>query len=287
MPPKKIKPKGKKKGSIIAIVGTKGGVGKSTVSMGTAIWISNFFQDQWSLLVDGDIHVRTVELKMCPGTDVRLAEVLEGTNSLEDAIYLSQLEADGELLYPNLAILPAGGRFLPPLRGNPVDFLNRIKEQFGGIVNNIRRRFRYTIIDTPASVSFEHLILTATADKVIYVVEPSRDSVSSTLQTARGLQELMGIDPLGVVINRLGPRANPEMWIDRASKIAPVLGVVPQDETVNDAFREDLPVVTVDPTCPASQAIHEITRKIVNTKLKPTDMSKKLDYAISGILDGK
>ena len=127
MAPKKKKPAGKGTGTIIAVVGTKGGVGKSTISMGTAIWIANTFPKQWSLLVDGDIHVRTVELKMCPGTDVRLAEVLEGTHTLEDAIYLSQLEAEGKLLYPNLAIMPAGGRFLPPLRGNPVDFLNRIK----------------------------------------------------------------------------------------------------------------------------------------------------------------
>ena len=130
------------------------------------------------------------------------------------------------------------------------------------------------------------MILTATADRVIYVVEPNRDSVSSTLQTARGLQELMGVEPLGVVINRMGPRADTEKWIERATKIAPVMGVIPYDETVNDAFSEDLPVVTVNPMCPASQALEDIARKLMSSKVKPTNMSKKLDYAIAGIMAG-
>lgn len=262
------------------MLGTKGGTGKSTVAMGIAIWAAKLRPKQWTLLIDGDMHVQTIGLKMCPVTDVTLAEVLEKDKPVEEAIYLCELEARGKPLFDHLAILPAGGRFLPAMRGNPLDFINQTKRRFDGMLASLRKRFPLIIVDTPASMSFEHLILTAIADGIVYVCEPNDDSIEATKLTADGLKEFMDVRPLGVVINRMPGHVDEKIWTKKAGKITRVLGVVPDDDAVGEAFRENLPIVAVAPDCQASRAMEDITRKLIETKVKPTKLPEKLERAL-------
>ncbi len=266
--------------AIISILGTKGGVGKSTVAMGLAIWMSKMLPDRWILLIDGDMHVQTIGLKMCPVTDVTLAEVLDEGKPVEEAVYQCELEADGKPLFPRLAILPAGGRFLPAMRGNPLEFISETKRKFDAIVSKLRRMFSYIIVDTPASMSFEHLILTSIADRVLYVCEPNDDSIEATRVTAVELKKFMNVESLGVVLNRVPPRVDERVWIKKASRIDRVLGVIHEDESVGEAFRQNLPVVAVAPDSPASRALGEIARKVLEVEIKPTKVSSKIDRAL-------
>lgn len=263
-------------------VGGLGGVflHNSTIAMGIAIWAAKLRPKQWTLLIDGDMHVQTIGLKMCPVTDVTLAEVLEKNKPVEEAIYLCELEMHGKPLFDHLAILPAGGRFLPAMRGNPLDFINQTKRKFDGILASLHKRFPLVIVDTPASMSFEHLILTAIADRIVYVCEPNDDSIEATKLTADGLKEFMDVQPIGVVINRMPAHVGEKIWVKKASKIAPVLGVVPEDDAVGEAFRENLPVVAVAPDCQASRAIEKIARQVIETKVRPTELPEKLERAL-------
>ncbi|MEM2875171.1 MAG: AAA family ATPase [Candidatus Hadarchaeales archaeon] len=262
---------------IISIIGTKGGVGKSTVAMNASAWLSKL-QDDMVLLVDGDTHVRTVELKMCPNADVTLADVMAGKSTLADAIYRCQLVSGGRPMFPRLAVLPAGGRFLPPGGRDIVSFVENTVGRFERMLETLRRRFSYIIVDTPASVSFEHLILTAIADGLLYVVNPDIDSILSASQTAAGLKELMGMEGIGVVVNR-APRGGADRFIREAELVGPVLGVVPDDELVEDAFRKDLPVIAMYPDSPASQALRGIAEELMKKEIPATRLMPKFRFA--------
>ncbi|MEM2192587.1 MAG: AAA family ATPase [Candidatus Hadarchaeales archaeon] len=87
-------------GTVFSVVGTKGGVSKTTVAMGVSIWMSLMKPDEKILLVDGDLHVRSVELKMCPTKDATLFDVMIGRRSWRDATYTCQLTSGEDLLYP-------------------------------------------------------------------------------------------------------------------------------------------------------------------------------------------
>lgn len=265
---------------VISILGTKGGVGKSTVAMGVACWLSKL-QEEMVLLIDGDIHVRTVELKMCPGTDLTLAHFLEGKCSLAEAVYSCQLREGGKPLFPNLAILPAGGRFLPPGSRDMVSFVQTTVRRFERMLGTLRKRFPYIVVDTPASVGFEHLILTAIADGLLYVVNPDVDSILSAKQTALGLKQLLGLDGIGVVLNRLPRDARAEEWTIQAEEIARVLGIIEDDELVEDAFRRDLPVVALYPDSPASIALRSIASEIMRLDILPTKLTTKFEQALA------
>ncbi|MEM2481281.1 MAG: MinD/ParA family protein [Candidatus Hadarchaeales archaeon] len=266
--------------AIISILGTKGGVGKSTVAMGLAIWINKLRPEEWVLLIDGDMHVQTIGLKMCPVTDVTLAEVLDEDKPVEEAVYQCELEANGKPLFPRLAILPAGGRFLPVMRGNPLEFISETKRKFDAIVGKLHKMFSYIIVDTPASMSFEHLILTSIADRILYVCEPNDDSIEATRVTATELKKFLNIDSIGVVLNRVPKNVDLNYWVKKASKIDRVLGVIYEDEAVGEAFRQNLPIVAVAPDSPASKALQEVARKIIAMEIKPTRFPSKIDRAL-------
>ncbi|MEM3402505.1 MAG: AAA family ATPase [Candidatus Hadarchaeales archaeon] len=266
---------------VISVLGTKGGVGKSTVAMGIAIWISKL-QEEMVLLVDGDTHVRTIELKMCPGADATLSQVLEGKISLADAIFACQLKSGGKPLFPKLAVLPAGGRFLPPGARDMVNFVETTVRRFDRMLTTLRKKFSYIIVDTPASVGFEHLILTAIADGLLFVVNPDLDSILSATQTAVGLKELLGINSIGVVVNRAPKGSTAEEWASQTEKIAPVIGVIEDDELVEDPFRKDLPVVALYPEAPSSIALESIAREILRMEIQPMKLLPKFEFARKG-----
>lgn len=260
---------------VVSVMGTKGGVGKSTVAMGVAAWLSKI-QDDLVLLIDGDIHVRTVELKMCPKTDITFAEVLEGQSDLVDAIYRCQLKAGKKWLYPHLSILPAGGRFLPPGSRNIEKFVADTVTKFDKVMKRLREYFAYIVVDTPASMSFEHFILTAIADGLIFVVTPDVPSVFSSRQTSIGLKEMMGIQTTGTVMNKVPYRMLArEVWKDYAGTIAPIMGTLPYDELVNESFRRNLPVVAAYPRSETSVQMKKVARGIIKKNLKATNVVPK------------
>ncbi|MFN4133847.1 MAG: MinD/ParA family protein, partial [Candidatus Hadarchaeales archaeon] len=252
--------------TVFSVVGTKGGVSKTTVAMGVSIWMSLMRPHEKILLVDGDLHVRSVELKMCPTKEATLYDVMIGKRSWKDAVYTCQLASGDDLLYPNLAIMPAGGRFISFGRGNSNEKFLRSCKILDRTFSEMRKKFSRIIIDTPASVSYEHILLTGTSDKILYVCEANDDSISSTLATAQGLSKLMDVEAAGVVISKVMKGISLSTWMRKASKIAPVLGTIPFDEAVDVAFRENLPVVAAYPKSPASLAIKKIARKLTEIK---------------------
>ncbi len=272
---------------VYSIVGTKGGVSKTTVAMGLSIWISTMRPKDQVLLVDGDLHVRSVELKMCPARDATLADVIAGKRSWEEAVYTCQLVSGDELLYSNLAVMPAGRRFLPIAKsGEIAEKLNRARNVLEEMMTELRGKFQTIIVDTPASVGYEHIILTAIADKILYVCEANDDSINSTLATAKGLEDFMDVEPAGVVLSKVMDGFNTKPWLKKASEIAPVLGVVPFDESVDDAFRDNLPVAAAYPDSKASLAIKEIAKKIMkSTPPAPAKLSKRLDFAVERVVE--
>ena len=267
------------------MVGTKGGCGKSTTAISLSIWLSRLRPKQWTLLIDGDQFVRTVQLKLCQRVEATLADVLRDREPLERSVHLCDLDdaRTKRPLFPNLAVLPAsreGGEFLPEVVGRHYDYLMGLAQRFDEMVGRLRKRFEWIVVDTPASFSAEHLILTGVADAVIYVVTPDRDSLEATERTAEGLSRYLGLRTLGVVVNRLPEGENPGVWAERAGSIGEVLGVVPEDPKVEEAFRRDLPVTVVDPDSPASLAFREIAKKVLRARVPPSGLREKVERAV-------
>lgn len=152
---------------------------------------------------------------------------------------------------------------------------------FDEIVSELRRSFAFLLVDTPATISFEHIILTGIGDGAIYVVEPSHESLEVALYASKDLKRLMRVRPVGVVLNMLPTRENRREWVKLAKKIAPVLGIIPQDDRLKSAFMRDIPVVAGHPESPSSLAMRGIAESLLKLKLKPIGLTARFERTIS------
>jgi len=268
--------------SFITVMSSKGGSGKSTVVMGLSLWASKLKPDEKVLVLDGDLVVNTIQFKMCRNPKTTLADILRESEPVERALHRCDIKnpKTGKPLYPNIGILPAAkrrgkrkkrGSFLPPMHGSRYSSIMQIARQFDYIKGKLQKTFSFAFIDTPAARGMEHMFLAGIGDGVIYVADPSDESIEATMGTAKDLEKMLDIQTIGIVLNRITPYHKEKKWIEEASKIAPVLGVVPKDDLVDKAFSQNIPVVAANKNSPASQALKGITNKLLDSKIKPAD----------------
>ncbi len=272
---------------VMAITSTKGGTGKSTSSISLAIAISKLLKRKkpnWVTLIDGDRRVRTTELKMCPISEEgpTLEDVLEGDASWDEAVYQCPLKRDGELLYPNLAIMPAGSSFMPT--SSDPDAIAETVDRFDEVVDGLRKRNAFVLIDTAAGFDLEHFVLLAAADGILTTVNPNDDSIDSTVGMLRETREVLPyLQLVGCVLNRVPQRVKVTPWKQKAGReIGTVLGVVPEDPKLDDAFRSNLPVHIAHPDAPSAKAFDQIAKRVLGVAVpeSKTQISAGLEKAV-------
>ena len=280
--------------SFIAVISSKGGSGKSTTVMGLSMWVSKLRPKENVLVLDGDLVVNTIQFKMCRAPKATLADVLRDSEPLERALHRCDIKdpKTGRALYPNVGILPAAKRrhgeksrksFLPPMHGSRYSSIMQIAKQFDDMKRKLQIMFSFAFIDTPAARGMEHMFLAGLGDGVIYVVDPSDESIEATVSTARDLERMLGVQTLGVVLNRITPYHDKQKWVKKASEIGPVLGVVPKDDLVDRAFSHNIPVVAADENSPASQALKKIVLKLLELEIKPAgEITPRLEQLFWG-----
>lgn len=268
---------------IFTVLGVKGGVGKSTVSMGISAWTAT---KKSVLLIDGDPRVRSVELKLCPQGKYSLSDVMAGKKRWDQAICRSTLAiAKKKPAYPNLYIIPAGKAFLPPAE-TKIDQIKMAGKILDKMFDEASEKFDHVVIDTPPSVSYEHLLLTAAGDRIVYVCEANDDSILATKLVAKDLSRIFELPSAGIVLSKLMAPEELGIWKKKAEQIAPLLGVVPFDPKVDDAFRRNLPVVAAYPDSDASISLKEITEKLIEEKGTRASIEERLEKVIARLRRG-
>jgi len=262
---------------IFTVLGVKGGVGKSTVSMGIALWMA---EKKKVLLIDGDPTVRSVEIKLCPGRNSSLSSVMSGKKKWTEAVFECGPLGKKENPYPNLEIMPAGKSFLPPAE-TKIERIKLAGKILDEMFDEASKKFDHIIIDTPPSVSYEHLLLTAAGEKIVYACEANDDSITATKLVAEDLSRIFELSPAGVVLSKIIDHGEMESWKKKAEEIAPILGIIPFDEKADEAFSKNLPVVAAYPKSEASLALKEIADKLSSEKGTRISIEDRLDNLIT------
>jgi capsular exopolysaccharide synthesis family protein len=169
----------------ILLVSSAGpGDGKSTTAINLA-GVLSLRAESSVLLVDGDFRKSAVHVKLGISEEPGLAEVLEGTCELQDAIVVAE-----EL--PNLHLMAAGKP-----NGNPAELL--ASSRWVSTATLLRSQFKYIVIDSPpvASVA-DYELLQTVCDGVVIVVRPDRTNRSTC---HRVLESVPKNKLIGVVMN--------------------------------------------------------------------------------------
>ena len=245
-------------GTVITVTSGKGGVGKTTTSAALATGLA--MRGKKTVVIDFDVGLRNLDLVM--GCERRVVfdfiNVINGDANLNQAL-IKDKRVDGLFIFPTSQTRDKDA--LKP-------------EGVARIMDELKAQFDFIVCDSPAGI--EHGALTALyhADRAIVVTNPEVSSVRDSdrvigLLASKSRRAEEGLEPVDVQL--LLTRYSPErvergemMTIEDVKEILsiPVLGVVPESETVLKASNTGTPVI-LDPESPAGRAYDDAVARFL------------------------
>jgi pilus assembly protein CpaF len=236
---------------LIAVVGGKGGVGKSVFAANFAAALMLELRTQ-VLLIDADA-------KSCGDQNVILGLRPHKTLS-EVAQFQGSLNPQA---IPQLATMhPSGLAYLPAVRG-PEETLQVHIELFLKQLEFFSRHFKFIVADLGNELKDFQMALLRESTAITIITVPEILVVN---QTQRLIQDLLTatfpMDMFQLVINRASQGSMNPQTISQALRL-PVVGQIPQDDvTTMGSLQRGAPFVISQNKAPISAAYHEIVRKL-------------------------
>lgn len=170
--------------NVIVVASGKGGTGKSTVCMGLSISLVK--QGKKILLIDCDCGMRGLDIMLDMEQDILFdaSDAVCGNCTFKEAIYKSKYDDD---LYLMAAPFDADNELSPMV--------------FKQLVDSIRDKFDYVIIDSPAGIGTGFVTAATPADAALIVTNAEPTSVRGGIKVRRKL-EALGVKATRLVINR-------------------------------------------------------------------------------------
>ncbi|MBE6933547.1 MAG: septum site-determining protein MinD [Ruminococcaceae bacterium] len=216
-------------GELIAVLSGKGGTGKTSLCAGIATALAQMGEKV--LCIDCDIGLRNLDISLAM-SDVG---ALSFVDMYRDGYQLSQ--AATHRSYPTLSFLTAPVN----LQAEDVD-----TQAFSDLLRQARREFSYVFLDAPAGLDAGFRLCAAYADRVILVTNPEPSAIRDAARTGQTL-ELMKKTQVRIVVNRVtnrlleATRRTIDDVMDESG--LPLLGVVPEDESVTLAAAFETPLL--------------------------------------------
>ena len=235
-------------GQTIAVVSGKGGTGKTSFTANVGMALAQLGHP--TLCLDCDVGLRNLDiaLTMTDRAVMDFTDVLAGRCTLEEA-------ATPHPRQRNLFLLTAPAR----IGGAAVD-----PDSFSGLFPAIRRQFDYCLVDAPAGLGSGFRLAISGADRAVVVTTTDESSLRDAQRTVMELGH-MPRGQVHLVVNRCRKKLLKSLHqtIDDAIDTAglPLLGVIPEDETMPLYAGRGIPLLLTNNDC-AAQAYRNIARRI-------------------------
>lgn len=178
-------------GKLILFLGTRGGVGSSTLATNMG-WILSQEKFKRTLLVDLDLHHGSSGLFLDMKTKNHLHDLLENIDSLDESILDVSFQKHSERFY----VLSQNHDF-------EKDF-HCPRESLEKLLPILRDRFHYVLVDMPRIMSDVTRMLLQYASNIFLVADPSLISVRDVMR----IFEFVGVDraktKVSVILNKTG-----------------------------------------------------------------------------------
>ena len=235
-------------GQTMAVVSGKGGTGKTSFTANVGMALAQLGRK--TLCLDCDVGLRNLDiaLAMTDRAVMDFTDVMSKRCSLEEA---AARHPDQKNLYLLTAPARAGA--------GDID-----QAAFRELFPQIRERFDYCLIDAPAGLGSGFQLALAGADRAVVVTTTEASSLRDAQRTVMELN-WMGRGQVHLVVNRCKRKLLKSLHqtIDDAIDSAglPLLGVIPEDETIPLYAGRGVPLLCTTNNCSA-QAYRNIARRI-------------------------
>jgi septum site-determining protein MinD len=253
----------KQRGRTIVVTSGKGGVGKTTTTANVGMALAA--TGARVALVDADVGLRNLDIVLGLEARVRhhVLDVLEGNAELDDALV-------SDKRVPTLKLLAAS----QTREKDDVD-----TAAFHALIDQLRERFDYVLIDCPAGIEMGFQNAIVGADEAIIVCTPEVSAVRDADRVVGLLGERVKIS---LIVNRLRPslvRRGKMLSVDDVNAILrlPLLGVIADEPGVIVATNKGEPIA-LDAASVTGDAYRKIAGRIAGTETSTPEIPREATF---------
>ncbi len=252
----------------IAIIGSRGGVGASSLAVNLA-WLFSQEYKQHTALIDLDLEFGTVALLLDLEPTTGLREALESPTRI-DSLFVESATAK---LTETLSVMATEETLSTDVHFKP--------EAIDLLFDTLGRSNEVIVIDLPRSALTVRQRVFETATNVLLVTELTLPGLRDSMRILSSIEEVASGTPVTVIVNRAGgaQQAMPPKDFQKA------LGhkvdfLIPQDEK---AFKQSAnngkPLVQTDARGKASKAIRAIAAKLCKNSQPAAEKKDKKSWS--------
>lgn len=257
---------------IYSVLSGKGGVGKTNISVNVALAMVKL--GKRVLILDGDIGMTNVDIIMGAQSKYDIFDYFEGKASIDEIL------CDG----PGGIKLLSGGSGLLKL-----DTLNEYKQN--EFLNELLETvdFDVMIIDNGAGISRETLTFTSFAHEAILVTTPEPTAITDAYRVLKAISFYELKSRVQIIVNRVDNEEEGNAAFTKLKNTADAflevdvqpLGFVTDDNKLEKAVMEQVPVNLSYPKSTAAREIEAIAKRLVdpeagaNSKVSTIDQFKR------------
>jgi len=261
---------------VIAVSGGKGGVGKTNVSLNTAIALGQL--GKRVLVLDADLGLANVDVMLGLRVKQNLSHVLSGECELDDIII------EG----------PAGINVIPATSGTQ-SMVDLTPSEHAGLIrafSDMHTKFDVLIVDTAAGISDMVLSFCRASQDVMLVVCDEPTSITDCYALMKLLSRDHGVFKFKVVANMVRSPKEGQQLFGKLAKVSDrfldvaleLVAVIPFDENIRKSVRKQQAIVEAFPSSPASVAIKSLASNLIKWPV-PKQPSGHLEFFIEQLLE--
>jgi len=220
-------------GKMISVLGTRGGVGATTIALNLAGVIADHGPQLQVALVDVDPYSGSIALSLDLDPSRGMREALEKPERI-DALFIDRVMSKP---LKNLSVLSS--------EESLSDMIVVHEDALGVLVKELKAKFDVIIIDLPRHLDSFHRACLQQSDHVVMVSELSLLSLRDGLRTMDLMRESLKLKPPMIVVNRCGFASKIEMQVGDFEKgvNGKVAAMVPYTPDVFMPIGSDIPSV--------------------------------------------
>ncbi|MFC0118903.1 MinD/ParA family ATP-binding protein [Pseudoalteromonas xiamenensis] len=262
---------------VIAVTGGKGGVGKTNVSLNTAIAMGQ--QGHRVLVLDADLGLANCDVMLGLRVEKNLSHVLSGECELDEIL------VEG----------PAGIKIVPATSGSQ-NMVELTPAEHAGLIrafSELNTEFDVLIVDTAAGISDMVLSFSRAAQDVMVVVCDEPTSITDAYALIKVLSREHGVYKFKIVANMVRSLREGQELFAKLSKVTDrfldvaleMVATIPFDENMRKSSRRQKTIVELFPNSPAAVAFRGLASKAAKWPI-PHQPSGHLEFFIEQLVNG-
>lgn len=262
---------------VVAVTGGKGGVGKSSVTINTAVALAQ--KGKRVVILDGDLGLANIDVLLGIRTNYNLEDVLNGTCEIKDIMI------DG----------PGGVRIIPAASGTP-SMANLGEREHAGIIHafsQLADDIDVLLVDTAAGVSKTVVSFVRACQEALVVVCDEPTSITDAYALIKVINQENNTSRFRVVANMVRTKTEGRRLFQKLSSVTDrfldvtlqYAGDIPFDEQVRRSIQRQKSVMELYPGSKAAIAYNELAEEMLLWPL-PSAPKGHLEFFVERLIAG-